>query len=102
MTTLTLTPNAAGRNLAERPDCSGEGANRMRILLVEEEVQAAQSLRKGLVENGFAVDVMGMDSAGTRSPRRPEYDLLVCDVPAGVGRFSDLPWHGHHTPVLFL
>ena len=30
----------------------------MRILLVEEEVEAAQYLRKGLVESGFAVDVM--------------------------------------------
>jgi two-component system copper resistance phosphate regulon response regulator CusR len=74
----------------------------MRILLVEEEVHTAQYLRKGLVQNGFAVDVVGLDSGGFCPPNRTEYDLLVCDVPPGTGRLSEIRWGGQQTPVLFL
>jgi two-component system copper resistance phosphate regulon response regulator CusR len=74
----------------------------MRILLLEGEVQTAQYLRKGLVENGFAVDVMRFDSGGFSPPRRTEYDLLVCDVPPGMGRPSEFRWAGQQPPVLFL
>jgi len=74
----------------------------MRILLVEEEVHTAQYLRKGLVENGFAVDVMRLDSGGFCPPNRAEYDLLVCDVPPGTGRLSEIRCGGQHAPVLFL
>jgi two-component system copper resistance phosphate regulon response regulator CusR len=74
----------------------------MRILLVEEEGHTARYLRKGLVENGFAVDVVGLDSGGFNPPHRAEYDLLVCDVPAGAGSPSEIRWSGHPVPVLFL
>jgi two-component system copper resistance phosphate regulon response regulator CusR len=74
----------------------------MRILLLEGEVQTAQYLRKGLVENGFAVDVMRFDSGGFSPPRRTEYDLLVCDVPPGMGRPSEFRLSGQQPPVLFL
>jgi two-component system, OmpR family, copper resistance phosphate regulon response regulator CusR len=74
----------------------------MRILLVEGEVQTAHYLRKGLVENGFAVDVVGLDSGGFNPPHRAEYDLLVCDVPPGAGSLSEIRWSGHQVPVLFL
>jgi two-component system copper resistance phosphate regulon response regulator CusR len=74
----------------------------MRILLLEGEVQTAQYLRKGLVENGFAVDVMRFDSGGFSPPRRAEYDLLVCDVPPGMGRPSEIRWGSQQPPVLFL
>jgi two-component system copper resistance phosphate regulon response regulator CusR len=74
----------------------------MRILLVEEEVQTAQYLRKGLVENGFAVDVVRLDAGGFSAPHRTEYDLLVCDVPPGAGRLSEIRWDGQQAPVLFL
>ena len=74
----------------------------MRILLVEEEVRTAQYLRKGLLENGFAVDVVRLDSGGFSPRHRTEYDLLVCDVPPGAGRISDIRWSGHQAPVLFL
>jgi len=57
----------------------------MKILLVENETHSAQYLRKGLVENGFAVDVMGADAAAP-APRRTEYDLMVCDLPAERNR----------------
>jgi two-component system copper resistance phosphate regulon response regulator CusR len=74
----------------------------MRILLVEGEGQSAQYLRKGLVESGFAVDVMRFDSGGFSPPHRAEYDLLVCDVPSGMGRPSEIRWGSQHPPVLFL
>ena len=74
----------------------------MRILLVGEEVQAAQYLRKGLVENGFAVDVVRLDSGGFSPPQRADYDLLVCDAAPGAGGFRELRSDGHQPPVLFL
>ena len=74
----------------------------MRILLVEGEAHTAQYLRKGLVENGFAVDVMRFDSGGFHPARRAEYDLLVCDVPRGAGPIPEARWNGQHAPVLFL
>jgi len=77
-------------------------ANSMRILLVEEEAHTAQYLRKGLVENGFAVDVMGMDAGGFCIPQQAEYDLLVCDVPPGSGGLSEFRRGGQDAPVLFL
>jgi two-component system copper resistance phosphate regulon response regulator CusR len=74
----------------------------MRILLVEEELHAAHYLRKGLVENGFAVDVVGLDSRGLSARRHAEYDLLVCDVHPGSGRIPQLRPDGQRAPVLFL
>ena len=73
----------------------------MRILLVEEEVQTAQYLRKGLVENGFAVDVE-RPSAERVSTNRAGYDLLVCDVQPGWPRLSELRRESQPAPVLFL
>src|SRR4051812_41799635 len=72
----------------------------MRILLVEEEIQIAQYLRKGLLENGFAVDVARPNAETFRT--RVEYDLLVCDLAAGRPRFPELRREPHQAPVLFL
>src|SRR5215472_11923605 len=74
----------------------------MRILLVEEEVQTAQYLRRGLVENGFAVDVMGPEIEGFGGPCRAEYDLLVCGAGPGWRGLSEIDWMGRQAPVLFL
>jgi two-component system copper resistance phosphate regulon response regulator CusR len=71
----------------------------MRILLLEDEIRTAQFLRKGLVENGFAVDVMDPGAAG---PRRTEYDLLVCDLGPGRARMPETPREPSEPPVLFL
>ena len=74
----------------------------MKILLVEDEVRTARYLRKGLVENGFAVDVVQLDSGGFNLPRRTGYDLLVCDVAPCAARLSDIRVAGDEPPVLFL
>ena len=57
----------------------------MKILLVEDEIRTAHYLRKGLVESGFAVDVMASSDAQANS-HHADYDLLVCDMGAGAGR----------------
>jgi two-component system copper resistance phosphate regulon response regulator CusR len=74
----------------------------MRVLLVEDELRTAQYLRKGLVENGFAVDVVRLDPGGFSAPRTGQYDLLVCDVPPGSGPLPEIRWAGQTPPVLFL
>jgi two-component system copper resistance phosphate regulon response regulator CusR len=73
----------------------------MRILLVEQEVHTAQYLRKGLLENGFAVDVMGLEAAEPGS-RRTDYDQMVCDMAAGKVRLPGIHRDGDQPPVLFL
>ena len=67
----------------------------MKILLVENETHAAQYLRKGLLENGFAVDVTGPDAGA--GPRRTEYDLMVCDLPAEKSRLPVIRREGRHS-----
>lgn len=76
----------------------------MKILLVEDEIRTAHYLRKGLVESGFAVDVMASGDAQANS-HHADYDLLVCDMGAGAGRVPGVPgMRGdlRQSPVLFL
>jgi two-component system copper resistance phosphate regulon response regulator CusR len=74
----------------------------MKILLVQEEAQTAQYLRKGLLENGFAVDVARPNAGGLDARNRPGYDLLVCDMAPGLSRLLDQRREGPRAPVLFL
>ncbi len=79
----------------------------MRILLVDDESKTAQYLRKGLAENGFAVDVARHGDGGLELARTAGYDLMVVNSklewPAMEWRaFSELRRSGAHTPVLFL
>lgn len=74
----------------------------MRILLVEPENNAAAYLRKGLMENGFAVDVARHTSDAVDLAGQTNYDLLVYD---GATRPPGLPLFrgaARQTPVLFL
>jgi two-component system copper resistance phosphate regulon response regulator CusR len=73
---------------------------KVKILLVGDEVHTAQYLQKGLVQNGFAVDVMGRETAAA-VPRGTEYDLLVCDIATGGGHLPELR-REKPFPVLFL
>ncbi|HEV3200030.1 MAG TPA: winged helix-turn-helix domain-containing protein [Bryobacteraceae bacterium] len=73
----------------------------MRILLMAEEGQSAQYLRKGLLENGFVVDVVGAESRGVDTAHNG-YDLLVCNVGPGRPGLSELRRTGPQAPVLFL
>ena len=52
----------------------------MRILIVEDEPKAAHYLKKGLEEQGFAVDVSVDGEDGLEHALAFDYDLLIVDV----------------------
>jgi len=52
----------------------------LRILLVEDEPDAARMLSKGLREQTYAVDVAGDGEAGAYQASVNDYDLIVLDV----------------------
>jgi DNA-binding response OmpR family regulator len=78
----------------------------VRILVVEDEVKMAGLLRRGLEEEGYAVDVLrtGMDAlwAGVENP----YDAIILDVMLpdldGFEVCRQLRAAGHWAPVLML
>jgi len=78
----------------------------VKILVVEDEKKAAAYLRKGLVENGFVVDVASDGDDGLHLARRGEYELVVLDVMLprrdGWSVLGELRRAGSQTPVLFL
>jgi two-component system, OmpR family, copper resistance phosphate regulon response regulator CusR len=74
----------------------------MRILLVDDEVRTAAYLRKGLTENGFAVDVAHPGDKGLDQARKADYDLMVVNSMPEWPAFSELHCSGKRTPVLFL
>src|SRR5262249_18052069 len=78
----------------------------MKILVVEDEKKAAAYLRKGLTENGFAVDVAEDGEDGLHLARTGEYDLVILDVMLpgrdGWSILTEILRAGRQTPVLFL
>lgn len=52
----------------------------MRILVVEDDVKMAGLIRRGLVEEGLAVDVARTGRDGLSMARATEYDAVVLDV----------------------
>jgi DNA-binding response OmpR family regulator len=52
----------------------------MRVLIVEDSETLRESLRTGLVREGFAVDVAGDGRAGLSYARNNPYDVLVLDL----------------------
>jgi DNA-binding response OmpR family regulator len=54
--------------------------NDSRILVVEDEVKVAASLKEGLQEKGFAVDVAYDGSIGLRMATSNTYDAIILDI----------------------
>ena len=52
----------------------------MRILIIEDQKKTAQFIRKGLVEQGYAADVVGDGLEAEIQARRESYDLIILDV----------------------
>jgi DNA-binding response OmpR family regulator len=52
----------------------------MRLLIVEDENDLAENLRKGLVEQGYAVDVANDGEQGCFMVETEDYDLLILDL----------------------
>lgn len=52
----------------------------MRILLVEDEIRLAETVRRGLVTEGFVVDVEHDGTDGLAAAASGEYDVIVLDI----------------------
>src|SRR3954467_6676148 len=78
----------------------------MRVLLVEDEVRMADALRRGLIAEGFTVDVSndGVDGLWRAQGRR--YDGILLDIMlpgmSGYRIVEALRGQGNWTPVLML
>ena len=78
----------------------------MKLLVVEDDVRMAGLLRRGLGQEGWAVDVAGDAAEARHAVDSTPYDAVVCDV--GLPGESGVDWcrwfraEGHWTPVLML
>lgn len=78
----------------------------MKILLVEDDRGISQFLKKGLLENGFDVDVANEGGKGLYLVLHENYDLVLFDImlPKVDGRdiLREMRSKGILTPVIFL
>ncbi len=78
----------------------------MRILVIEDDKDAAQYMAKGLVESGHGADVAHTGKDGLLMAAANGYDVLIVDrmLPGldGLSLVKTLRATGNHTPVLFL
>jgi DNA-binding response OmpR family regulator len=78
----------------------------MRILVVEDEHRIAQSIKQGLEQETYAVDVCYDGQVGLDFATSEDYDIIVLDrmLPSvdGVEICKKLRTEGIHTPVLML
>jgi two-component system OmpR family response regulator len=79
----------------------------VKVLVIEDDVRMAGLLRRGLTQEGWAVDVVGDAADARHAVSSTPYDAVVCDV--GLpGVESGIDWcrwfrtEGHWTPVLML
>jgi two-component system OmpR family response regulator len=78
----------------------------MRVLVIEDDRETANFLKRALKESGHAVDVAHDGDSGFAMARDGQYDVLVVDrmLPKrdGLSIVSTLRADGQATPVLFL
>lgn len=78
----------------------------MKLLVVEDDRRIAQSLKTGLTDEGYAVDVEYDGAAGLAAAMGDEYDGVILDgmLPEldGVDLLRQLRQTGNSTPVLML
>jgi len=78
----------------------------MRILIVEDDLQAADAMERGLTETGHACVRAGDGEEGLSAARAGEFDVMIVDrmMPKmnGVQLVEALRREGDQTPVLFL
>lgn len=78
----------------------------MRILLVEDERRLAQIVKKGLMEEGFAIDVAYDGEEGQYLAESETYDLIILDITLpkvdGVTICRELRKKNIKTPILML
>lgn len=88
--------------MAHRDSTSLGPGNHMRILLLEPETARAAYLRKGLTENGFAVDIARETSDALDLACRTSYDLMLCACAPRPPGIPDFRGTGQRPPVLLL
>ena len=78
----------------------------MRLLVVEDDPRMADLLRRGLVAEGYAVDVVGTAEDGRFMGTENDYDAIVMDVNLpdgdGFGVCHDLREAGRWSPLIVL
>ena len=78
----------------------------MRILLVEDDVAIARSLKEGLEDEAYAVDVAHDGDEGYRTAMADDYDVIILDVMLpemnGYEVCRALRKDGNQTPILML
>ena len=78
----------------------------VRILFVEDDPRMRALVRRGLIEQGHAVDVADSGPPAMDLARAARYDVLVLDVmlpgPSGIEVVRRLRAAGDRTPVLML
>ncbi|MCX6786869.1 MAG: response regulator transcription factor [Candidatus Kaiserbacteria bacterium] len=78
----------------------------MRILVVEDETRLARNLRKGLSEDGFAVDLAPDGEEGQFLAENEQYDAIILDLMLpkvdGLTICRTLRAQGKKTPILML
>jgi two-component system, OmpR family, response regulator len=78
----------------------------VRVLVVEDELRMADLLRRGLAEEGFAVDLAASGEDGLWYARENDYDVILLDVILpGIDGFAvleHLRTAGRWAPVLLL
>ena len=75
----------------------------MKILLIEDETRAAEYLRQGLSESGYAVEVASNGADGLHAAITGDHDLVILDVMLpGLDGFAVLSGlrSAKQTPVL--
>jgi DNA-binding response OmpR family regulator len=78
----------------------------MRILVIEDDANMADALRRGLIGQHYSVDVTGDGSEGEEMAKINDYDLIILDLmlPKKDGRAicRDLRHDGIATPIMML
>ncbi len=78
----------------------------MRVLIVEDNPRMASVIRKGLAENGYAVDLAGGGHEGEDLAAAEPYDAIILDVMLpdqdGIQACANLRRRGIKTPILML
>jgi two-component system copper resistance phosphate regulon response regulator CusR len=79
----------------------------MRVLVIEDEHKIAGALKRGLEQEGYAVDVAYDADEGLSSALTAEHDIIILDrmLPGlieGVDVCKEVRANGIHTPILML
>ncbi len=78
----------------------------MRILVVEDEHKIANSIKQGLIQESYAVDIAYDGETGFDLASSEDFDLLILDLMLpgidGMAVCSQLRQQGNHMPILML